>query len=223
VAVPPGVRGEAFDALLEVLAREVNVKRVEPVGAETDLVRLTGKGNFRTLGKRYGKRTPEAARAVAALDGASLRALEQGQPVQVVVDGETWEYQPEDVTVERAVATDWVVQSQGPFVVALDPSLTDDLRREGLGRELVNRIQRLRKEAGYSYTTRIAVAVAGDPAVLEAARVHGDFLQGETLARQLEFGAPGWTPDRQEDIAIDDHKATLAVVRVHDGQDAAHA
>ncbi|HEX9166679.1 MAG TPA: isoleucine--tRNA ligase [Gemmatimonadales bacterium] len=223
VAVPPGVRGESFDALLGALAQEVNVKRVEPVGADTDLVRLTGKGNFRALGKRYGKRTPEAARVAATLDPASLRALEQGQAVRVGADGETWEFLPEDVTVERAVATDWVVQSQGPFVVALDPALTDDLRREGLGRELVNRIQRLRKEAGYNYTTRIAVAVAGDPAVLEAARVHGDFLQGETLARRLEFGPPGWTPDRQEEVAIDDHKATLAVVRVHDGQDAAHA
>jgi isoleucyl-tRNA synthetase len=223
VAVPPGVRGPHFDALLAELAREVNVKRVETVEADTDLVRLTGKGNFRALGKRYGKRTPDAARVAGTLDAAALRTLEQGGPVRVESGGETWEFLPEDVTVERAVASDWVVQSQGPFVVALDPALTGDLRLEGIGRELVNRIQRLRKEAGYSYTTRIAVAVTGDPAVLEAARVHGDFLQGETLARRLEFGLPGWTPDRQEEVAIDDHKATLAVVRVHDDQEAAPA
>jgi isoleucyl-tRNA synthetase len=222
VAVPPGMRTPVFESLLDELAREVNVRRVEVVGADTELVRLAGKANFRALGKRYGKRTPDAARIASALEPPMLRLLEQGQAVRVEAEGETWEFFPEDVAVERAVATDWAVQSEGPFVAALDPSLTDALRQEGLARELVNRIQRLRKDAGYSYTTRIAVAVQGDGAVLEAARIHGDFIQGETLARQLTFGQAGWTADRQEEVAIDDHKATLAVVRVHDGQDAAH-
>jgi isoleucyl-tRNA synthetase len=223
VAVPAGVRGPAFDQLVETLAREVNVRQVELVGAETDLVRLGGKANFRTLGKRYGKRTPEAAAAVAALGADRLRALEGGEQVRVELDGDVWEYFPEDVAVERAVATDWVVQSEGPFVVALDPVLTDDLRSEGIARELVNRVQRLRKDAGYTYTTRIAIAVDGDEPVRDAVRVHGDFIRSETLARRLDLGAPAWEPDRQEEVVIDDHKASLAVARLRDGLDAVYA
>src|SRR5207237_433386 len=110
-----------------------------------DLVRLRGKANFRTLGKRYGKETPRAAAAVANLAAADLQALEQGG---VVRSGE-FEYQPEDVTVAREVASEWIVQADGPYVVALDPALSDDLVQEGLAREVVNRVQRLRKEAGY--------------------------------------------------------------------------
>ena len=140
-----------------------------------------------------------------------------------MVDGATWEYLPEDVTVERQVTSDWVVQSEGALVVALDPALSDELRREGLARELVNRIQRLRKDAGYTYTTRIAVAVDGDAAVRDAVTAHGDFIRGETLARELDLGTPRWMADQRESVTIDDYQAELAVVRVRDGQDAAHA
>ncbi len=220
VAVPAAVRTPAFEALLDLLAREVNVRRVEVVGAETDLVRLTGRANFRTLGKRYGKRTPEAAAAVAALDPEALRALEAGGAVRVTHGGDAWEVQPEDVTVERVVATDWAVQSAGPYVAAVDPTLSDDLRREGLARELVNRIQRLRRDAGYAYTTRIALFVEGPAPVLEALRVHDAFIRTETLARELEVGTPG-AADRVEDVLIDNHAVTIAVAKRSDGARAA--
>ncbi|HSR14777.1 MAG TPA: DUF5915 domain-containing protein, partial [Gemmatimonadales bacterium] len=223
VAVPLSVRGELSGQLLDLLRQEVNVHRIELVSAETDLVRLAGRANFRALGKRYGKRTPEAAAAVGRLGSDQLRRLEGGEPV-LLEDGDArFEFLPEDVTVEREVATDWLVQSAGPFVAALDPTLTPDLRREGLARELVNRIQRLRKDAGYSYADRIAIAIDGTEVVHEAVRVHGDFIRGETLARRIYLGAPPGPPDRAEEIAIDDHTVTIAVERLHDGSPATHA
>jgi isoleucyl-tRNA synthetase len=215
VAVPAGVRGAEFDGLLGLLAQEVNVKSVELVGSETELVRLSGKANFRSLGKRYGKQTPLAAAAVARLTLADLRRLEAGEPV-TLYDGEaSWVYQPEDVTVERSVASDWLVASSGPFVAALDPTLTPALRREGLARELVNRIQRLRKDAGYEYTTRIRLAVDGGEEIRTAVDAHRDVLMGETLARELAIGPPPFSPDRLDEFVIDDHAAVIAVVR-HD-------
>src|SRR4029077_848761 len=114
--------------LLDILAAEVNVKSVEVVASDHDLVRLRGKANFRSLGKRYGKDTPRAAAAVAALSVAELQALEQGETVR---NGD-WEFRPEDVTVTREVASEWLVQADGPYVVALDPALNDDLVQEGL-------------------------------------------------------------------------------------------
>src|SRR5204862_253795 len=82
-------------------------------------------------------------------------------------------FRPEDVTVERQVASDWLVQADGPYVVALDPHLTPDLVQEGLAREVVNRVQRLRKEADYAYTTRIELRIAGAEDVVAATAADG--------------------------------------------------
>ena len=217
VAVPAAVRSAEFDALLDLLAQEVNVKQVELVGSDTELVRLSGRANFRSLGKRYGKQTPQAAAAVARLETTDLRRLEAGEAVTLYEGEASWVYHPEDVTVERTVASDWLVASQGPFVAALDPALTPELRDEGLARELVNRIQRLRKDAGYEYTTRIQVALDGGERVRTAAQAHRDFIMGETLARELTVGSAGFAPDRLDEFVIDDHAAVIAVARRETG------
>jgi isoleucyl-tRNA synthetase len=210
-AAPPAARSPVLDRLLDLLAQEVNVKRVEAVAAETDLVRLRGRPNFRSLGRRYGSETPRAAAAVEQLDADCLHRLEQRERVTVQANGKWWEFHPEDVTVEREVTSDWLVQSAGPLVAALDPAVTPELRAEGLARELVHRIQRLRKEAGYAYTTRIVLAVDGDEEIRAAADRYREYIRGETLARRLVIGGPDFAPDRSEQGRIDDHAATLAV------------
>jgi isoleucyl-tRNA synthetase len=209
VAVPAAARGEDYDALLALLASEVNVKQVQVVESDTDLVRLRAKPNFRALGKRFGKRTPDVAKAVAALDADALRSLESGSAVTLQLGGETLAIEPDDLTVEREVTSDWLVQSAGPYVVALDPALDDGLRAEGLAREMVNRVQRLRKEAGLEYTSRIALYLDGDAAVLDALRPHAGTIGEETLARQLDFGARAPKPDLEQRVQLDD--ATLMV------------
>jgi isoleucyl-tRNA synthetase len=130
--------------------------------------------------------------------------------------GDAWTYEPEDVNVERVVVSDWLVQSQGPFVAALDPHLTDELRREGVARELVSRIQRLRKDAGYEYTARIRLAVSGGEAVRGALQLHREYIMRETLAKELAHGPAGFTPDRVEEFVIDEYAAVIAVARITD-------
>jgi len=213
VAVPAQVRGAVPDELLELLRLEVNVKAVEIVSSDAELVRLRPRPNFRSLGKRYGKRTPAVAAAAAALGPDALRGLEHGHAATVEVDGEPATVLPEDVVVEREVASDWVVASDGPFVVALDPNLTDALRAEGTAREVVNRIQRLRKEAGYAYADRIGVWLEGAAPVLDAAREHADFIRGETLARRLELGARAPAPDVEQRVDIDGREMVVGVAR----------
>ncbi|HEY3011605.1 MAG TPA: isoleucine--tRNA ligase [Gemmatimonadales bacterium] len=219
VAVPGGVRGPALDQLLELLRLEVNVKKIEVVASDTDLVRLRPKPNFRTLGKRYGKRTPVVAAAAATLTPGQLRGLEDGSPATLELEGEAVTYLPEDVAVEREVASDWLVQSNGAFVAALDPQLDETLRREGLAREVVNRVQRIRKEAGYAYTDRIALWIDGAAPVLDAVRAHAGFIQGETLARCLEVAARSPTPDLEQRVDLDGHEAVVGVQRYQDGRD----
>ena len=218
VAVPAAVHGPALDELLELLRLEVNVKSVEIVASDASLVRLRPKPNFRALGKRYGKRTPQVAAAAASLTAEQLRGLEQGQPAELTLDGEMVRYLPEDVVVEREVASDWIVASDGPYVVALDPRLDDALVREGIARELVNRVQRLRKEAGYVYTDRIGLWLDGHSAVLEAARAHQAFISGETLARRLEVGVRAPEPDLEQQVDIDGQAVLVGVQRDRDGR-----
>src|SRR5207248_2657991 len=140
VVVPAALRGPALADLLDILAAEVNAKAIEVAGSDHDLVRLKGKPEYRSLGKRYGKDPPRAPPAVSQLP-------------------------------------------------AVDPRLTDDLIQEGLARELVNRVQRLRKEAGYEYTTRIELSVAGAQEIVAAVSAFQGFVEGETLARKLVLGA----------------------------------
>ncbi len=218
VAVPAAVRGPLFDELLGLFRAEVNVKVVEIVATDTDLVRLRAKPNFRSLGKRYGKDTPKAAAAAARLSAEQLRALESGTPVELEADGTAYRYLPEDIVVEREVTTDWPVESDGPFVVALDTRLDDVLRREGLAREVVSRVQRLRKEANYHYADRIRLAIRGDTAVVQAAQAHAEFIKDETLARELILGTSLPASDLEQDTDIDGHQVTLAVRRYDNGR-----
>jgi isoleucyl-tRNA synthetase len=210
VAVPAKLRSPALDALLPLLAAEVNVREAVVVSDE-DLVRLRGKPNFRSLGKRFGKQTPEVAARVKELPADALRSLEAGNAVELPGAGEIL---PEDVSVEREVAGDWIVQSEGAFVAALDPTLSDELRQEGLVRELVSRVQRMRKDAGLAYTDRIALWVDGAPAVREAAQAHAASLREETLARALAVGERCSAPDLEQRHDLDGHEALVSLRRL---------
>ena len=214
VTVPGGAARPALRELLPLLAAEVNVKTVDVVASDEELVRLRGKPNFASLGKVYGRRTPAAAAAASGLDRTQLLALEAGQVVSALQpDGQRFEYRPEDVRIEREVATEWIVQSHGALVVALDPALTDALRLEGLARELVNRVQRLRKEAGYDYTARIALSVSGSQDVVAAAREHERFITGETLAREFRAGQDLARAELTEEFDLDGRLVRIAVRR----------
>ncbi|MBI1967894.1 MAG: isoleucine--tRNA ligase [Gemmatimonadetes bacterium] len=213
LAVPAAVKGPALADLLDILAAEVNTKAYEVVASDHDLVTLKGKANFRSLGKRHGKATPQAAAAVSLLTAEDLQALERGETVQAA----GYEYRPEDVTVTREVASDWIVQADGPYVVALDPRLSEDLVQEGLAREVVNRVQRLRKEAGYEYTTRIELSVAGAADVVAAVEAFQGFVEGETLTRKSVLGAILPEADVTQDVEIDGRRVTIALRR-HEGR-----
>ena len=210
VAVPARYRGPLFDELLGLLQDEVNVRAVSPVTSDADLVRLKAKPNFRALGKKFGKRTQEAAAAVARLDAVALRRLEEGG--SAALDG-LGDVSAEEVQVEREVTSDWLVQSDGPYVVALDPVITDELRAEGLAREVVNRVQRMRKDAGYEYTTRIRLWVAGEATVQDAVKAHAAFIRDETLTRELSVGARAGSADLEQQVDLDGVTAVLGVQR----------
>ncbi len=180
----------ALHALAPLLAAELNVKAVRWATSGDDLVTLEPKANFRALGKRFGKSTPLAAAAVAALAPDALRAFEHGEPVSISVDGVDHPVLVDDVTVLRRAAGAYAVQEEGGYVAALDATVTPELRADGVAREVVSRVQRLRKEIGLEVSDRVALRVWGDSALEDAVRTHAAYIAGEVLARPLEVGAP---------------------------------
>lgn len=215
LAVPARVRGPAFNGLLELLRVEVNVRRLEVVETDTELVRLRARPNFRTLGKRFGRETPLVAARVAALVGEPLRTLEAGGALSLPAEseGEPWVIEPGDVVIEREVASEWLVQSSGEHVVAVDPVVTEDLRTEGLAREVLSRVQRLRKEATFDYDARIHLAIEADPLVLEAVRAHETLISREALVRQLHFSTVLDPAEAEDRTPLNDHAVHLTVTR----------
>ena len=115
--------------------------------------------------------------------------------------------------VEREVATSWLVASDGPYVAALDPALDAALAAEGLARELIHHIQRLRKEAGFAVSDRIEVGAEGPAAVLDAVGRHREFIMTETLARRLELGQVLAAAELRQTVDVEGHNVTLSVRR----------
>jgi isoleucyl-tRNA synthetase len=161
------------------------VKRVEVASSGDALVTLEAKANFRSLGKRFGKKTPLAAAAVQAFTSADLLRFEHGEELIVTVDGESHGLVHEDVTILRRSAGDLVVQESGGFFAAIDTTITPELRAEGLARELISRVQRMRKESGFAISDRIRLVIGGDRDILDAAKTHQEWIKGEVLATEL--------------------------------------
>ncbi|MHB8839047.1 MAG: isoleucine--tRNA ligase [Gemmatimonadaceae bacterium] len=213
------VAGDAPPALLDelvpLLSSELNVKAVEFLGSADSLVALEAKANFRALGKKWGKETPQAAKAVHALHSATLLAFERGEAVSLTVGGHTHPLEADDLTVVRKASGALVVSQDGMRFAAIDPTLTDALRREGLARELVSRVQRFRKESGLNVSDRITLWVAGPAVLHEAVEAHRGWICDETLTLQL-YIADKMSPDAPPGTTaeFDGVPATLALRKV---------
>ena len=188
ICVVPGAEHSALGPLLPLLAGELNVKDIRFATSANSLVRLSAKPNYRSLGKKFGKSTPLAAKAVEALAGEALVAFEAGEPLAVSVGNESQLLEPDDLVITRHASGDLVVSGDGGYFVAVDPTVTPELRREGIARDLISRIQRMRKDAGLAVSDRISLRIAGDPDVVEAAQAHEEWIGSEVLARSMVVG-----------------------------------
>ncbi|MEA2366993.1 MAG: isoleucyl-tRNA synthetase, partial [Thermoleophilaceae bacterium] len=198
----------AIEGLENLLKDELNVKSVRYVSEADQLGRFELKPNYRVLGPRFGKQMPQVAAAVAALDPAKLRA---GGRVGVNFDGHEHEIGPEDVTLVLQPLEGYQVERAGTHAVALNTELDDDLRREGLARELVHAVQAARKNAGFDVEDRIELALAGDEELLAAARAHEDYVAGETLATTVVFDGSDGDGEGAESAEIEGKRLSISV------------
>ncbi|MEW5917874.1 MAG: DUF5915 domain-containing protein, partial [Gemmatimonadota bacterium] len=197
--------------LLPIVALELNVKAAVQLTSADELVQLSAKPNFRALGKKFGKATPLAAQAVQRLSSESLRAFEKGAPLVVSVEGQEHRLDVGDLEIARKALGELVVKEESGRFVALDAHLTPELRAEGVARELVSRIQRLRKAAGFAVSDRIRLWLWGAAELEAAARAHQEWIAGEVLARAMHVGQNGSISDAAtHTVEIDGQTVTVA-------------
>ncbi len=180
--------GTMLEELSPLLAAELNLKKIQFISSADDLVTLKARPNFRSLGKKFGKETPLAAEAVQALSSEALREFETGKPLYVSMGNESTELSAEDLTIVRTASGDMVVKEEGGYFAALDPVVTRELRLEGIAREIVSRVQRLRKELGFAVSDRITLFVGGSAEIQEAVTAFQKWIAAEVLAVKVIVG-----------------------------------
>ncbi|MQA73341.1 MAG: isoleucine--tRNA ligase [Solirubrobacterales bacterium] len=211
VIVATGSERAEIERLSELVAGELNVKRLEFVAGEGELVRYAVKPNYRSLGPRFGKLMPKAAAAVEALDpGHVAEAIRGERRIGVNLDGAEHALAAEDLSLVMQPLEGYEVEAEAGRAVALSLDLDEDLRREGLAREIVHAIQNARRRAGLEVTDRIALALAGDDELLAAARAHEGYVAAETLATSVAFRT-GDGDDGGLEATIDGGRLLIAV------------
>jgi len=195
----------------DLILAEVNVKGIEFITDTAGIVSKKAKPNFKTLGKRYGKLMKDLASAVAAFDQDTILDFERKGTLTMTVAGETVVLEPEDLEILSEDIPGWQVASDGPLTVALDITLDDALITEGIARELVNRIQNLRKGMDLQVTDRITVGVESLEGISAAVETFGGYIQNETLANSLAILE---TPEGQEVEWLDGGNIRIRVARV---------
>ena len=188
IACPPAV-AEEVAGLVDLVAEELNVRRVRFVTDPGELVEVTLKPNYRRLGPRFGPRMPRVAAAVAGLPAAATaRAIDAGEEVRIALDGEALALEPEDLLREARPTAGYAVGQEASLAVGLATEITPDLRREALAREVVHAVQNARRAAGLRVEERIVLHLDGSAVLREAIDAHREAIAAETLATRLTVG-----------------------------------
>ncbi len=214
VACPPAVARD-IAPLVGLVEDELNVHAVRFVTDPGELVEVTVKPNYRTLGPRFGKAMPAVAAAVAALDpAAAARAADAGEAVTIVVDGAGHALEPADLLLTAGSTEGYAVGQEAGVAVGLATEITPSLRREGLAREVVHAVQNARRDAGLRVEERIRLHLDGSGLMREAIDAHRDAIAADTLATSLTVahGAP-FAGVHHDEMVLDGEPLALRIDR----------
>jgi isoleucyl-tRNA synthetase len=187
IPVSKAVSKEALLAVSELIRSEVNVKEVSLLEDASDILVKEIKPNFKTLGPKYGPKMKQVAFSITSLNQEQIQQFEQEEAFSISLDDSTIELSLEDVFITNKDIEGWLVASHGALTVALDITLNETLINEGIARELVNRIQNLRKDSGLEVTDKILLYIGATDKVNRAVSSNRDYLMQETLCEQLEL------------------------------------
>jgi len=210
VVPPPGE--EALGDLESIALEELNVKEAEEVQPGTALADLHAKARFDVLGPRFGKEMKKVAAAIGALAPAAVAELERSGKTAVEVGGASHEIRREEVIVSHEDPEGWVLEREGGWSVALDLAIDEELRLEGFAREIVNKIQFMRRQADFGITDRIEVLFEGTDVLKAAIERHAELIRTETQADEIRPGRA--EADASEEWSINGEPAVFFVRRV---------
>ena len=207
---------EDMRSLESYVRDELNVQSVEYSADESAYIELCAKPNFPLLGKRLGKRMKAFAGAIANLDVGQISELQNNGEIQLTVAGESEAFNSEEIQVQQQARAGTNTVSNSQIAVDLDCELTPELIRGGYAREVVNRIQRARKDQGFDVSDRIAVTYAADGDLAQAIAEHRDYLMGETLCVDLQGADEEALTDGATDTEVDGHTLRFTIQRSAD-------
>jgi isoleucyl-tRNA synthetase len=196
-----------LEAISELILSEVNVKEIELLKDTTGVLVKKIKPNFKALGPRFGKNMKSVAGAISSFSQDDIASIEKNGIINLKLDSETVEIALGDVEITSEDIPGWLVATQGSHTVALDISITEELKQEGIARELVNRIQNLRKDSGFEVTDKIKILVESNPTVNPAIENHKDYISAQTLAENIEV-VENLNGDKAITIDIDEENQT---------------
>lgn len=202
-----------FEAVAPLILSEVNVKRIKFVSADQGVLVKRVRPDFKKLGPKHGKMMKAVAAAITAMSQAEIAQLEREGRITLTLSGQPVEIEASDVEITSQDIPGWLVANEGAVTVALEVTVTPELRQEGIARELVNRIQNIRKDRGLNITDRISVVVAPSPLTDEAVQKFADYIGRQVLADAVVV-APVAEGPGAETLDIDGTPVRLSVEKV---------
>ncbi len=199
---------EHIEAVKDLIMNEVNVKELKFVEGSGILVKKV-KCNFRTMGKKFGKLMKGIAAQMTTLSQEDIKTLEEKGSITLEVEGQQAVVEAADVEIISEDIPGWLVANEGNLTVALEIELTDELRQEGMARELINRIQNMRKDAGFEITDRICVIVSSQEQTDAAIKVFDDYIKTQVLADSIRI-----EPNDGPVVEFDDFDLNITVSKI---------
>ena len=178
---------EEIAAVADLIKHEVNIKEIQLLEDASDILVKKIKPNFKALGPRFGKAMKHIAGAINQFSSADIAKIEQNGIFELDINGKNITLGLDDVEITSQDIEGWLVANEGQLTVALDVTINDDLRKEGIARELVNRIQNLRKDSGFEVTDRIDVQLQNHPNIVGAVNANEAYIKSETLTNDLKI------------------------------------
>ena len=176
-----------LEAIKNIVLSEINVKEMEFITDTTGVLVKNIKPNFKTLGPKYGKIMKQIAAEIGKMNQENIAAFEKEGSYTIVVNNENIVLTPENVEIASEDIPGWLVANEGKLTVAMDVNITDDLHKEGIAREFINRIQNLRKDSGFEVTDKIKLEIMMHDSINDAVLTHKEYIGSQTLAISVEL------------------------------------
>lgn len=203
---------DKFESVKDLILAEVNVKEVEYIDDTSAILVRKVKPDFKTLGPRYGKMMKEISKAISELSRNEIADFESTGSHKMVIDGKEFVLTTADVEIISEDIPGWQVANDGKLTVALDITVTDELRYEGIAREFVNRIQNIRKESGFDVTDKITVLIEDHDLIREAVNRHSAYIGSQTLATKVVI-VNKFTNGNFREVEINEMTVKISVTR----------